>query len=88
MSRSKYTKAERDVAALICAIAASQSDRSDAFYDRIADDIGADDASLFLAQDAWTDSVERRPGGADFWDWLPERDAEAESMIRTGWEPS
>lgn len=85
MSRSKYTKAERNVAALICAIAASRLDRSVAYYDTIADEVGADYAALFLAQDAWSEAHKDR--NAAEWQWPPEIDAEAEALLRTGFEP-
>lgn len=83
----RYTKKERDSAALICAIAASRPDRWRAFYDQIQDDIGAEDSALFLAQDAWSVAHMAHFGRAGVWEWPPEVDAEAEALIRTGWEP-
>jgi len=85
----RYTDAEREEAALICAIAASggvyrewSGDRGRA-YSNIATNTDASNSGLTLAIQAYlhvldvTDSY-----------WTREVDAEAEALIRTGWTPT
>lgn len=75
----KYSKEVREKAALICAIAASTPDLDQA-YNRLRclldKEVGADDEADDLAMAAW-----RVTQYSDF------PDAEAEALLRTGWEP-
>lgn len=83
----KYTKRDREQAALICAV---QSGRwglraagvADDLKAIVCDSIGASDGALRLAIDArLSDGVWRR------FDNYAESWAEAEAMLRTGWTP-
>jgi hypothetical protein len=81
----KYSKRVREEAALICAIAASTPLYAQA-YSAVAQDIGGrvdygDAGALALALAAWYRcDQDPRVGYGDC-------DAEAESLIRTGWTP-
>lgn len=72
---SAYTEAQREQAALICAIAASNPTWHED-YEGICDALGLDvrSAAFCLAYSAWQ---------ACEWPFV---DAEAEALIRTGWE--
>lgn len=82
---SRYTKEQRDKAAEICAVSASSLPRGDVFYDDICDALGWNDGAFMLANEAW--DAAGIPGANDWWSWSQERDAEAEALLRTGWEP-
>ncbi len=81
MSRHRYTKAEREQAALICAIAASNPEFAQA-YDKVCRALGIElsAAAYCLAVEAWDQklTVQGEPGDQYV-------DAEAEALIRTGW---
>lgn len=71
--------ADRETAALICAIAASTPGMHD-FYGQVAAYLGGVSRESFnLALDAWAASATFDLGGP--------RDAEAEAKIRSGWVP-
>lgn len=78
------TDADRETAALICAIAASTPDLHNS-YGRVLASTGIEPGSTAanLAYDAWFES-DRNVGYQ-----VPDvRDAEAEALIRSGWSPS
>lgn len=78
--KPRYTKRVREEAALICAIAASA--QSTTFYSSVRHDLDASDESAELAGEAYAYAHERATGRT----WLI--DAEAEALIRCGWEPT
>jgi hypothetical protein len=83
----KYTKKDRENAALICAIAASSKDACP-LYREIQRELAASDDAGALAHDAWRyvrDQLRDPFGHAP--EWVREHDAEAESLLRTGWVP-
>jgi hypothetical protein len=88
MSKSKppkYSKRVREEAALICAIAAlRENDDRDCCYHVVAEDTGASDDALDLARAAFRESNDALP---DLYILNRLHDAEAESLIRTGWTP-
>jgi hypothetical protein len=84
----KIPKSTREQAAMICAIAASTPDLSEAYgavCERLGIRTGADRAFRFvpvsyrLAMAAWRTSSRNRSGA--------EADAEAEALLRCGWSP-
>jgi molybdopterin/thiamine biosynthesis adenylyltransferase len=83
----KITKRIREEAALICAIAACEPASQHgvrgwrAYYDCIASDLDVMSESQTLALAAWRHAC---PLSVQ---WTPEMDAEAEAMLRTGWQP-
>lgn len=85
----KYTKEQRETAALVCAVAASSLPVAERYFD-IMGLIGLNppplgkgvNPTLTLALEAW-DYVRQATG----LDWSQEQHAEAEALIRTGWTP-
>ncbi len=78
MTKRKYTKQEREDAALICQIAASNG--SSTWCGQLVLGLEQDPATGGLARAA-LGSVRQRFHGNDAY-------AEAEALIRTGWSPS
>ena len=84
----KVSKRDREMAALICAAMASNPDANGALFGvnylteaMVAASLGASDAALDMAPSAWVASHQ--------WPSLgPDREAEAEALIRCGWSPS
>lgn len=74
------TKADREMAATICAILASQSVWHE-FIESVAYELEASDAARDLAESAWL--AHRYRWGNHRCDY-----GECESLIRTGWVPS
>ncbi len=87
MSKKRYTKAQREQAAIICAIAASNPRLSQAYRAVCialdlpwCDDRGSDTPAYYLALVSW-DKCHLT------WNCGHNVDAEAEALIRTGWSP-
>ena len=82
----RYTKKQREMAALICDISASAADRE--VYANIAEDLGLmyDHPAVDLARSAW-DSLWFRVGSPYHLEWTAALDAEAAQMVREGWNP-
>jgi hypothetical protein len=79
---SRYTAAEREEAALICAISASSDGMlcsHGLLYSTTAEHIEATHAADVLAASAWQVAIVALGGS-----WTPEVDAEAECLIRNG----
>lgn len=83
----RYSKRDREDAALICSAGACNPDAYCVFWipthldaDLVAASLGASERALDLALDAWLAVTGHPPIGA-------EREAEAEALIRTGWSP-
>ena len=83
MPRKNFTKAERDMAAVICDASASDGQR---VYADIYRMVGATKPSLDLARAAW-DALWSRAGSPYQLNWTPELDAEAAQLLRDGWSP-
>ncbi len=81
----KITKKTRDQAILICAIAASDPDRSRTPYTLISGPLGLGptDKAVKLAVDAWRHVYHSPP----FRNWTQETDAQAEALLQCGWSP-
>jgi hypothetical protein len=85
---ARYTKAEREEAALICAIAASSAIREttwDVSYRLTGSKNGT--ASSGLADAAWREAVGDEYRNSVWMNRRSEVYAEAEALIRTGWTP-
>lgn len=101
MSR-RYTPLSRELAAVICSIAACRLERVESDYWTVCRDIDLDDASpsAQLAFAAFAFVVDQMNlDDSDTWplrddrrgtdpSWASWVDAEAEALIRTGWVPS
>lgn len=81
---ARYSKADREAAAVICAVAASTPERMSTLYCHVAAFLYASEQAEELAFMAFMEA-RRRLRRID--SWRIENDAEAEALIRTGWSP-
>ena len=79
----------REEAALICAISASSGLPSGEgrAYIMLGQDLGAELQAGELAGYAWQEAMNRNVAINGVWRWTREVDAEAEALLRTGWNP-
>ena len=77
---TRYSKKDREDAALICAIAASRLGARQ-YYDHITEECGIGRDVLGLALGAWA------AAHYSLGPWTHETDAEAEALLQSGWTP-
>jgi hypothetical protein len=78
----RISKKTREEAALICQVAASNESHAES-YSMVANDLGI--------ADGWFPAVESLEMAFQAWrytQYMEMPDAEAEALLRTGWEPS
>ena len=91
----KYTKKQRSAAAEVCSIRASDDDSCKVFsplldaLDAVVDasDVDLRDAAYILAVSAFARAIRLRNGEREHLGDRMDAWAEAESMVRTGWDP-